>query len=252
MNLLKKAFQPLFLMQVALQASIIPMILFAETKDYLLSFLVYFFTGCIGMSMTYHRLLSHRSWSAPRLFEIFGTLCGTWGLTGSSLAWCSVHREHHQKVDKPDDPHSPHYKSWWKVHWFSMFHHPNLLFMKDKIKDPFHLFIHKNYFKLQVLYVLLCFLLNPFFVISLYLFPAMLLWNISGSVNTIGHLFGYRNFDTKDFSKNNLILALLSWGEGLHNNHHFNPRKAIFRDKWFEIDLSEPFIRLLKLPEKNL
>ena len=245
--LFKKSVQPLFLTQIVLQASIIPMILFAGPKDYLLSILVYFFMGCIGMSMTYHRLLAHKSWSAPRWFEIFGTLCGVFGLTGSSLAWCAIHREHHQKTDQAKDPHSPHHKRWWEVHFFNMFHRPKLRLMSDKMKDPFHLFVHKSYFKLQVLYALLCYLNDPFYVISLYLFPAMLLWNIEGSVNTVGHLFGYRNFKTKDFSRNNIILALISWGEGLHNNHHFNPKSPIFRRKWFEVDLSEPLIRFIRL-----
>ena len=244
---LKKNIQPLFLMQIALQASIIPMVLFAGFKDYLISILVYFFTGCIGMSMTYHRLLAHRSWKAPRWFEIFGTLCGVFGLTGSSLAWCAVHREHHQKTDQKTDPHSPHYRKWWEVYWFNMFYRPKLQLMQDKLKDPVHLFVHRHYFKLQVLYAVFCYIYDPFCVVSMYLFPAMILWNVAGSVNTMGHLFGYRNFDTKDFSRNNLILALLTWGEGLHNNHHFNPENPIFRKKWFEIDLSEPLIRLIKI-----
>ena len=244
---LKRNIQPLFLTQIAVQVSIIPMILFAEFKDYMISILVYFFTGCIGMSMTYHRLLAHRSWKAPRWFEIFGTLCGVFGLMGSSLAWCAVHREHHEKADQVADPHSPRYKKWWKVHWFSMFYRPKLQLVRDKLKDPFHLFVHKHYFKLQVVYIFFCYIYDPFCVVSMYLFPAIILWNVSGSVNTIGHLFGYRNFDTKDFSRNNLVLAFLTWGEGLHNNHHFNPKRASFRRRWFEVDLSEPLIRLIKI-----
>ena len=237
----------LFIMQVMAHFSIIPMLLFADVKDYLFSLLVYFFTGCIGMSMTYHRLLAHKSWKAPRWFEIFGTLCGTFGLTGSSLAWCAVHREHHQKADQAEDPHSPYYQKWWKVQWFSMGYSPKIKFMRDKMKDAFHLFVHKNYFKLQALYALFCYFWDPFCVISLYLFPAMLLWNAGSAVNTLGHLSGYRNYNTKDFSRNNLILALFTWGEGLHNNHHYNPRNPIFRKKWFEVDLSAPLIHLIKI-----
>ena len=95
---------PLFLFQIVVaHLSVIPMFLMANTRDYIFAFVVYFFTGCIGMSMTYHRLLAHKSWKTPFWFEVFGTLCASVGLTGSSLAWCSVHREHHLKSDKPGD-----------------------------------------------------------------------------------------------------------------------------------------------------
>ena len=108
---------PLLIAQFIAHLSFIPMLIWAGWQQWLTAFIIYFFTGCFGMSMTYHRLLAHNSWKAPKWF---GTLCATLGLTGSSLAWCSVHKEHHQKVDTEKDPHSPHYMKWYEVQFFSM------------------------------------------------------------------------------------------------------------------------------------
>jgi len=228
----------IFVSQIATHISIIFMILWASYEHYLVSLMVFFFTGCVGMSMTYHRLLAHNSWTAPRWFEILGTLCASVGLTGSSLAWCSVHREHHQNTDKPNDPHTPIHSPWWKVQFLSMFHAPNLRFMKYKLQDPLHKLVHKHYIWIQLIYLSFLILLEPFSVVYAYLFPAAILWNSGSAVNTIGHLFGYTNFQTKDNSKNNLLLALLTWGEGWHNNHHHRPQNKYFGVKWYEIDIA--------------
>ena len=237
---------PLFIAQIIAHLSIIPMLFWADIEHYFITFIVYFFTGCIGMSMTYHRLLAHGSWKAPRWFEIFGTLCAVLGLTGSSLTWCSVHREHHMKSDKPEDPHSPIHIKWWKVQFLSMFFKPRLQFMRYKLNDPFHKFIHKNYFLINLAYALVLVLIEPFSLVYAWLFPAVILWNSGSLVNTAGHLFGYRNFKTADESKNNLPLALWTWGEGFHNNHHYNPANYSFKQRWFEFDMGGFLIRLIK------
>lgn len=238
----------LFLFQVIAHLSIIPMLLTADVEHYVFAFIVYFFTGCIGMSMTYHRLLAHKSWKSPYWFEVFGTLCATFGLTGSSLAWCSVHREHHLKSDKPEDPHSPLQMKWWKVQFLSMYHKPNVLFMRDKLKSSFHQFVHQNYFFINLAYAFTLLLIaGPFALIYAWLFPACILWNSGSLVNTAGHLFGYRNFETLDNSKNNMLLALLTWGEGWHNNHHHNPANYNFKHKWFEWDIAGFLIRWIKI-----
>ena len=224
--------------------SFIPMIIYADGVHWLIAFTVYFFTGCIGMSMTYHRLLAHGAWEAPRWFEVFGTLSASLGLTGSSLAWCSVHKEHHHTVDTPQDPHSPHYVKWYRVQFLSMLYPPKVKFMKRKLGDPFHQLLHKNYFLINAGYSFCLFLWDPFAVIYAHLFPAAILWNSGSAVNTIGHLFGYRNFQTGDSSKNNFILALLTWGEGWHNNHHYKSQKHYFGVRWYEVDIAGALISL--------
>lgn len=224
------------------------MFFLASISHYFICLVVYFLTGCFGMSMTYHRFLAHSSWQSPRWFEIFGTLCATIGLTGSSLAWCSIHKEHHLKSDRDDDPHSPHHMKWWKVQFLSMLHKPRIQFMRHKLDDPFHKFVHKNYFLINLVYAFsILIAIEPFALIYAWLFPSFILWNSGSLINTVGHLFGYRNFNTTDKSKNNFLLALLTWGEGWHNNHHHNPTNYSFKYKWFEFDISSFFIRLIKI-----
>lgn len=201
--------------------------------------------------MTYHRLLSHRSWSAPQWFEKIGTLFGTLGLTGSPLAWCAIHREHHIYAETAKDPHSPHFQKWWQVQYLSMRHPPQIRVALDLLRDPFQRFVHRHYFKISMGYAVILFLVDPFLVISAYLFPAAILWNAGSAVNSIGHLFGYRNHATHDESRNNLILGYFVWGEGWHNNHHRSPKKFYFGERWFEVDVSGLLIYVFRRPKKT-
>jgi stearoyl-CoA desaturase (delta-9 desaturase) len=239
--------RPLFVLQMIAHLSIIPMILYAQPQHYVAAFVVYFFTGCVGMSMTYHRLLSHRSWRPPPGFEFFGTLCGTLGLTGSSLGWTAVHRVHHTEVDSTDDPHSPHFKGFLWTQFFSMNYVPALSDVKDLIRKPYHRFFHRHYLGVQITYVLLLgFLIGPFAIVYAYLFPAAILWNTGSLVNSAGHMWGYKNFPVKDQSRNNPLLAALTWGEGWHNNHHRYQKKSYFGHRWFELDIAGILIQCLK------
>ncbi len=236
----------LLLFQIVAHLAIFPMVALAKPQDYLISLTIYFLTGCIGMNMTYHRLLSHRSWKPPRFFEAIGATLGTLGLTGSSLAWCAVHRDHHQYADTIHDPHSPHHSTFWKVQFLSMFYRPNLRRVPDLIKSPIHRFLHKNYFFVQLFYVLLLGLVDPFLIVSAYLFPAAILWNAGSAVNSIGHLVGYKLFTCKDESRNNWLLGYLVWGEGWHNNHHRFPKKSYFGNRWYELDVTGLLIKIFQ------
>ena len=105
----------LFLFQVLTHLSVVSMIFYGSAVHYLLAIVVFFFTGSMGMSGTYHRLLSHKSYTCPKWWEYFGTLMGVIGGTGSSIAWCAVHREHHRFTDTEKDPHSPGHLPWWQI-----------------------------------------------------------------------------------------------------------------------------------------
>jgi fatty-acid desaturase len=116
-------------------------------KEFLIySLPMYFLTTCVGGTITYHRLLSHRSFVSPKLFYYFGILCAVWGGYGSPISWAAVHREHHRHTDQVGDPHSPLYFPWWKVQFLSIFCKVNLKLVPDLLQDPFLKFIHRNYF----------------------------------------------------------------------------------------------------------
>lgn len=237
----------LLLLQVFAHISWIPLIIYGESYHYLIILFIYFLTGCLGMSMTYHRLLAHKSYQTPFWFEILGTFLGTIGLTGSSLGWTAIHREHHQHVDTKKDPHSPKHLGFFKVQFFSMFKKPNLFYVRDLQKRKLHRFMHRNYLSIHFLWGGMLYLIDPLALCYAYLCPATILWNSGSSVNSFCHLFGYKNFKTKDNSKNNFIFGFLTFGEGWHNNHHASPLKWSFKHRWFEFDMGGTLIRWIKL-----
>lgn len=237
----------LFFSQLCSHLGLLYLIFYGVWWQWLVCISVYFFTGCLGMSITYHRLLSHRSWRAPLWFKRIGVLLGTLGMTGSALAWVAVHRQHHSSPDASHDPHSPNIFPWWKVQFFSMYYRPNLRYVKDLLKDKFIVFCHRKYFFIHVSYILTLVLISPEALSYCYLAPAAILWHGGSLINTVGHKWGYRNYPLPDESVNNPILGVFMWGEGWHNNHHAKPYKKSFKTKWWEFDVSAHIISLLEL-----
>lgn len=233
----------IFAMQMVAIAATPLMLMFAQPWQWLIAFLVYFVTGCCGMTMLYHRWLSHRSWACPRWFEVIFSTTSVIALTGSSIGWVAIHREHHQFTDQQKDPHSPHHRSFWFVQFGSMFHVPKIRLVTDLLRDPLHSFLHRHYIAINLGYAALLYLLDPLAVVYAYLFPAMLCWHMGSAINSVGHILGYRNHETRDRSRNNAVLAALFWGEGWHNNHHANPKSPYFGQRWFEFDVGGALIR---------
>ena len=93
--------------------------------------------------------------------------------------------------------------------------------------------------------------IDPMLLVAAYLFPAMILWNAGSFINTLTHMFGYRNFKTTDNSTNIPVLGILMWGEGWHNNHHANPNNPSFKHNWWEFDIGGWFIKLLEKEPKR-
>ena len=183
---------------------------------------VLFLNGCLGMTMTYHRLLSHRSWSIPkpieRLFVIFATI----GLTGSAISWVSIHRKHHRYTDQLQDPHSPKHKSWFYCHFLSMYSKVEPKYAMDLLKDKFYVIQHRYYFIFSLVWAILMVLIfqDPYAVMYAWLAPAAILWNTGSAIVSISHRHGAVYNDT--------VLALLVWGEGYHAAHHANPGASRF------------------------
>lgn len=237
----------LFLFQFIAHIGAIYAILNFELHWFLLSLMVYFITGCIGITMTYHRLLSHKSWKSPTFFSIIGVLSGFYGLVGSSIAWIATHREHHVHTDKKGDPHSPVISGFSKTQFFSMFYTPKLKYCPDLIRSKFHTVLHKNYFKIHALIILLLLSIDFNLLLWGYFVPNVILWHAGSLINTLNHSFGYINHIRQDNSKNNIITGILVWGEGWHNNHHYNPKNYSFKYKWWEIDIGALLINLIKV-----
>lgn len=234
--------------QTVSHLALIYVIFFGSINNWLLTLLGFFLLGCLGSVVTFHRLLSHRSWNSPRWFEILGTVLGNLSIIGSSISWVALHRQHHRYADREGDPHTPK-EGFLKAQWGAIFEVPNLRYVPDLLKKPLHLFLHKHYFLIITFTVIILAAIDPILAASLYLAPVALVYTIGGAVNSFNHsdILGYKNYETKDNSKNIWLLGLLMWGEGWHNNHHADPSQSCLRRKWWEFDVSGWIIKRLEI-----
>jgi fatty-acid desaturase len=215
---------------------------------------LYWMTIQLGISMGYHRLHTHRSYRVPRILEYFFALCGSMTLEGGPIFWVATHRIHHQKSDQPGDPHSPREGAWWShVGWimFGETNHNNTRLLSkyapDLAKDRFYVWLNNyHWVPLTVLGILLYALGGwPLFLWGGCLRVVVGLHS-TWLVNSATHLWGKRRFETRDDSRNSWWVALLTFGEGWHNNHHAHPTSARHGLAWYEFDPSWILIKVLK------
>ena len=207
----------------------------------------------IGISAGYHRLLSHKGYDAPQWFKLVSLLIGTLGLNASALVWAAMHREHHAYSDKDGDPHSPAIIGFFETYFGIAMYQPKLRFAKDLLRDKEVMFFHKHYFKINLAYDAVLFLIDPTLIIWLHLLPAAILWHATAAINVFSHMtwLGYRNYNTEDQSRNSQILAVLIAGEGYHNNHHQTPKDTNFAHTTTEFDITAKLINLVRKDNTN-
>lgn len=227
-----------------------------------------------GITIGYHRLLTHRSFKCPKWVERVFAILAICSMEDTPARWVTVHRMHHVHSDEIPDPHSPRVTFWWShMGWLMYINRQTYSvaslerFSKDLLRDPFYLRLETNPFK-QFVYIagqVPAFFLLGFgasFLFSSELPAAVQLgwsmvqwgvimrviavWHITWSVNSLSHMFGYANYDTGEGSRNNWLVALLSVGEGWHNNHHEDPSAASVQHRWWELDLSYYEIKFLE------
>jgi stearoyl-CoA desaturase (delta-9 desaturase) len=216
-------------------------------------FLYWMCTG-LGISMGYHRLHTHRSYKVPRWLEYFFAICGALTLEGGPIFWVGVHRLHHQKSDQPGDPHSPRDGAWWAHMGWMMFgettHNNTRIMAKyapDLAKDRFYVWLNNYHWTLTVALAAILYAIGGW---------PMMLWGVflrvtaglhaTWMINSLTHMWGPRRFNTRDDSRNNWFVALFTFGEGWHNNHHAHPSSARHGLTWYEVDLSWIQIKFLK------
>ncbi|MGC2398181.1 MAG: fatty acid desaturase [Acidobacteriaceae bacterium] len=208
----------------------------------------------MGIGMGYHRLLTHRGYRTPKWVEYFLSICGTLSLEGGPIFWVATHRVHHQLTDRDGDPHTPHDGGWWAhAGWIltgAALHHETALMARyapDLSKDRFQVWLSKYHYLplITVGLVLLafggwsCVMWGIFLRVTLGLHATWL-------VNSATHMWGSRRFATRDESRNNWWVALLTGGEGWHNNHHAHPVSVRHGLAWWEFDLNYYGIWLLQ------
>lgn len=232
--------------------------------------LLFMYSACIvGISVGFHRLLAHRAFVAARPVRVALTVAGTMAGQGQPIVWVSHHRRHHRYADRDGDPHSPHLdhaegvrgalKGLWHAHMGWLFEDdltsepmrycPDLVREREMrwMSDHFLLIVMAGIALPGLLGLLLSGTVEGFLTGALWGgVVRMLLTNqVTYAVNSVGHFFGRRRFSTTDQSRNVGWLALLSFGEGWHNNHHAFPRSYRHGLRWWELDLGAALIRTL-------
>ena len=216
-------------------------------------FVLQFATGLLGITLCFHRLLAHRSFQAPKWLEYALAVCGGLALQGGPIKWVATHRVHHAFSDRPQDPHSPTRGFWW-AHMLWLFAYDETLdhetqfyrYAPELARDKVYLFLEKTFALQTVLLGVLLFALGglPWLVWGLFV-RTTFVYHITWLVNSASHLWGYQSYDTNEGSRNNWWVALLSYGEGWHNNHHAYLHSAAHGLRWWEVDITYLTIRAL-------
>jgi sn-1 stearoyl-lipid 9-desaturase len=213
--------------------------------------LLHWVTIGLGISLGFHRLASHRSFQVPKPLEYFLILCGTLAGQGAVIGWVGYHRMHHLWSDQTDDPHNSTKSLWWSHIAWLMHEVPNqpqlARFTKDIATDPFYRFCHRYYIELQVALGVVLFAVGgmPFVVWGIFV-RLFLGFHSTCFVNSACHFLGYRSYDTSDRSTNCWWVALITYGEGWHNNHHAMQASARHGLRWWELDITWLTICLLE------
>lgn len=225
---------------------------------------LHWLTCSIGICLTMHRYLSHRSLKLKTPAKFFGLVCATVAGEGTPLHWSAVHRVHHSKSDQEGDPHSPNEGDWWShILWTFVGRdsrlHPTMYkhFVPDLVQDKMLWFFEKAF--LPVLFGTAGLLFVVGYLTSSQPFyggMSMLLWGMcvrmvfayhsTWFVNSATHMWGYRTYETTDRSRNLWWVAVAAYGEGWHNNHHAYPRLARAGHQWWEIDPTWMAIKFLR------
>lgn len=198
----------------------------------------------LGLGIGYHRFLIHQGFKTSRTMEIILTLFGGLTMQGNHLEWIAKHWLHHETTETVRDPHSPRNGFWhshilWMIYADKSLSDPALIqkYAKRLSKDPFHYGLSRVWWLPGAVVGTILFLIGGFPALLLGLiFPVTLCFQCTWSVNSVAHYWGAQPHNTGDDSRNNLIVALISWGEGWHNNHHDQPARARHGVEWYQFD----------------
>lgn len=207
-----------------------------EWTDILMFFVAGFLLSYMGELVGLHRYFSHHSFKVNRAWHIFLVFLSTVAVSGPIVAWVSIHRNHHKTSDTENDPHSPEHRGMRNVffaNWFYYRHTPPEQIV-DYNKDPLLKFTCDYYYHINVLFVLLLFLINPYLLFPLYFYPSIIGSLIVSVINTYLHR-GSEIHDSK-------FLSYFITGDGFHKYHHDHPGEAILPSP----DLSGIIIKLIR------
>ena len=219
----------------------------------------------MGIGAGYHRLLTHRGFKCPKWFEYTLATLGVCSFQDSPGRWVLVHRVHHQHSDHQPDPHTPRVSAFWAHMGWLFIDNKELStasaydrYVRDLMQDRYYMWLQKGqnwilvYFLHAILFTavgsLIGYLVTGGSAGAIQYGSQWLMWgvvmrtiwtwHVTWAINSAAHIWGYRNYETREDSTNNWLFALLTNGEGWHNNHHADPRSARHGHRWWEIDIT--------------
>ncbi len=212
-----------------------------------------YLTGVLGITLCYHRVLTHRSFRLVKPLEYLFALFGTLALQGDPIRWVAIHRKHHAHADQDDDPHNIRMGfQWAHVDW--LYRHNVAMpsedeiarYAPDLIADPYYRALARLALPLQIALGLALFFIGGWsWVVWGGFVRLVFAYHSTWFVNSAAHMLGYRTYRTTDESTNCWWVAALAFGEGWHNNHHAFPFSARHGLRWFEIDMTWWHVQLL-------
>jgi len=205
-----------------------------------------------GITAGFHRYFSHRTYHTSRFFQLLLALVGCSALQKGPLWWASHHRRHHQHSDQEEDVHSPERMGFWwsQLGWIlcRKYEKTDYSIIKDFAKYPELCWLNRVHVLPGMILAVGCFLFASWQgLVWGFFISTVLLYHGTFVINSLCHMFGRRRYQTTDTSRNSLILAIVTLGEGWHNNHHYYATSANQGFFWWELDISYYTLRLLSL-----
>jgi stearoyl-CoA desaturase (delta-9 desaturase) len=218
-------------------------------KYFALAVGMYFFR-MFGITAGYHRYFSHRTYKTSRFFQFVLAFLGTTCTQKGVLWWAAHHRSHHKHSDSPKDIHSPKQRGFWWAHigWVlaGKYNETDYKRIPDFAKYPELRWLNRFYLVPVVLFAVTLWLIGSWQALLWgYFVSTSMLWHGTFVINSLTHVFGKRRYETTDDSRNSFILALVTMGEGWHNNHHYYQLSTNQGFFWWEIDVSYYILRVL-------
>ena len=209
-----------------------------------------YYMGMFFVTAGYHRYFSHRSFKTSRAFQFFLAFMAMTSSQKGVLWWAAHHRNHHRFSDTEEDIHSPSLRGflWSHVGWIlcATYNETEVDMIRDFHKFPELRFLNRYFLIPPVLFAVTMFLIGGWgLLVWGFFIRTVMLWHGSFTINSLSHVFGRRRYPTTDTSKNNWFLALVTMGEGWHNNHHHymaSVRQGFF---WYEVDATYYTLKIL-------
>jgi stearoyl-CoA desaturase (delta-9 desaturase) len=222
-------------------------------KAFACFFVGYVITGMLGITLSYHRQLAHLSFKSPKIVEYFLAYCGALALQSHPINWVSGHRHHHGATDTPNDVHSPKDGFWWshagwlldqKGTWMRV----DKSNAEDLSKQWFYRFLQSTYpLHAIVMPIAALYYFGGLPCVFWGFFARVVwVWHITWAVNSVCHVWGFKDWNTSDISMNNWLLGILAFGEGWHNNHHAFETSCRHGLKWWQIDMTWYTVKVLE------